>query len=58
MSATCAIRIRYMPGKMKTAYLLSLSEDVLTIASKPETIVSTVKTYEGVIFTLSNKSGV
>lgn len=56
MSVTCAIRIRYMPGKMKTAYLLSLSEDILIIASKPETIVSKVKTYERSIFILSNKS--
>lgn len=56
LSATCAIRIRYMPRKMKMAYLLSLSEDILTIASKPESMASIVKTYERSTFILSSKS--
>ena len=43
---------------MKTAYLLRLSEDILMIASKPETMVSKVKAYERSIFILSNGSRV
>lgn len=35
-----------MPRQMKTAYLLGLSEDILTIASKLESMASIAKTYE------------
>lgn len=35
-----------MPRQMKTAYLLGLSEDILTTASKLESMASIVKTYE------------
>lgn len=46
LSATCAIRIRYVPREMKTAYLLNLSEGILTIASKPESVASMSKTWK------------